>query len=256
MERKRSGAPVEVGLTVVLDGVVARQLESGEVLTFGRWPSSTTHLHVGPPDGRGDGTISRRAGSVRCSSGQWVLRNESEKRAFVVVVHDAVRVPMAAKTAARFSQWAIGPDGVAVELPTAMGTYTIEFRPVRSFDTSVPLSLPGTGWSTVPPPAVSAHERVVLAAKFLSRRQPGAAVGDACAAERATRALGTGRVVTAKAVENVVKGWRTFLEEQHLPDVAGRGNVDRVGAYLLAFRVLSEDDRLDLPPVEDDDPRV
>jgi hypothetical protein len=257
VEQSPGGTPVEGGLVVSVDGVVRRQLAPGDrVLTFGRSREGPTHLHVGPVSGRGDHAISRIAGSVRWCAGQWMLRNESETRPFVVVVGAAQRIPMAPATLAWFSQWAVGPDGVVIELPTPTATYEIALWPVAGLGADDPVVLHSSGPSTTPPfPVATPHERLVLAAKFLSRRRPGTAVGDERAAERATRALGTGKVITAKAVENVVGRWRRRLEEICLPDVAGRSNVDRVGAYLLAFGVLTEDDRLDLPPDDEDDPR-
>jgi hypothetical protein len=257
MQTAKCGDPVEGGLTVLVDGVVRRQLAPDDAtLTFGRARESDTHLHVGPSGGHDDYAVSRTAGSVSRRDGQWRLRNVSETRPFVVVVRGH-RIPIRAAQQGRHSQWLIGPDGVVVELPSPTATYEIALRPVTPPGTSEEWILHESGGSTVsPPPEATPYQRLVLAAKFLGRRQPGVAVGDALAAERATRAVGTGRVVTPKAVENVVAGWREWLEGCGLRDVAGRSNVDRVGFYLLAFNVLTEADRLDQQLVDDDDPRA
>ena len=177
-------------------------------------------------------------------------------RPFVVVNGHGVRLPLAPRTEGRSTQWAIGTDGALVELPSPTGIYEIAFRPVVPRGATDSFSRHGCGPSTfMALDRAYGHELVVLAAKFLSRRQPGAAVGDACAAERASRARGTR--VTAKAVENIVAGRRTQLVNAGFRDVTGRSNVDRVGVYLLALGVLRVEDRLGIDPLYvEDDPRA
>jgi hypothetical protein len=260
MEQERSRTPAEGALVVSLDDVVRRRLVPGDPeLTFGRSRSSDTHLHVGPPAGGADCNVSRRAGSVRWD-GRWTLRNESDTRPFVVVVRGH-RIPMPPATVDRRRDWPIGPDGVVVELSTPTHTYEIGLRPLGPPDPDDPggPALPdGSGPSTTPalrPP--TPHERRLLGAKFLSRRQPGRAIGDELAAERARRAHPEEEGnATASAVMNVVGRWRAKLQDIGLPDITGRANVDRVGEYLLAYGVVTEDDRPALPPVHDDDPRA
>lgn len=245
----------EGGLTVSLDGVVRRRLPPGDDrFTFGRSPEGPMHLHVGPSVGRADRAVSRTAGVLRCRAGQWVLRNASESRPFVLVVLTH-RIPMPPATVARSCEWPIGLAGIVVELPASTGTYEIELRPEPAPSTLDAWSVDAAGGSTLEPiPHPTAHQRQVLAAKFLSRRRPGAAVGDERAAERLNRVRGPGSQVTAKAVENVVARYRRILQGLLLPDVGGRNNVDHLGLYLLAFAVLSEEDRLPLPLEDEDDP--
>lgn len=262
MEQDRPGVPVEGALIVSLDGVFRRQLvPGGAVFTFGRSRPGDTHLHVGPPAGRDDCNVSRIAGSVRWDAGRWTLRNESETRPFVVVVH-AHRIPMPPATARRSGDWPIGPDGVLVELPTPTHVYEIELCPITPpgaddpDDAELPeVSGPSTGRAL---PLATSHHRRLLAAKFLSRRRPGLAIGDELAAERARRAHPEEeKDTTARAVMNAVGVWRTRLQDDvGMPHVAGRNNIDNLGACLLAARVITEDDRLPLPPVDDDDPRA
>jgi len=260
MRRDPFGTPVAGDLLVSVDGVVRRRLRPGDPpLTFGRSRESGTHLHVGPPNGRGDSSLSRSAGSVRHDDG-WKLANESETRPFVIVVR-AQRIPVSPVTVGGFGDWPVHEDDVVVELPTPSHLYKVGLHPVvppRPDDGPDDLRCPhDSGPSTAPPlPDPTPHQRRVLAAKFLSRRQPGLAIGDERAAERVRQAHPVEeKDTTARAVMNIVGHWREKLEDLHLPDVAGRSNVDRVGAYLLAFGVLTEADRLPLPP-EDDDPRL
>jgi hypothetical protein len=255
VRRDELGA-VEGGLTISLNGVVRRRLPPDQArFTFGRSQESLTHLHVGPADGRTDRSISRLAGALRCLSGQWVLSNPSDSRPFVVVVQGQHRIPMPPTTVARSCEWPIGPAGVVVELPASTGPYEVGLRPQPPPSALDAWILDTAGASTIDPfPEPTAHQRQVLAAKFLSRRQPGAAVGDERAAERVNRVRGSSSNVTAKAVENVVAQWRKRFQELPLPDVGGRSNVDRLGVYLLAFGVLGEHDRLPLPLEDEDDP--
>jgi hypothetical protein len=184
-----------------------------------------------------------------------VLCNRSAKRPFVVVVLGRHRIPMAPATVTRSCEWPIGPAGIVVELPAATGPYEVGLRPDPAPGALEAWILDTTGASTIRPfPEPTSHQRQVLAAKFLSRRQPGAAIGDERAAERVNRMRGPASCVTAKAVGNVVAQWRRRFQELPLPDVGGRSNVDRLGVDLLAFGVLGEHDRLPLPPEDQDDP--
>ena len=166
------------------------------------------------------------------------------------------RGPLAPRTEGRSTRWAIGTDGALVELPSPTQTYEIGFRLADPRRATESFSRDGSGPTTLTAlDRAYGHELGVLAAKFLSRRQPGVAVGDACAAERATRARGTR--VTAKAVENIVAGRRAQLADAGFRDVTGRSNIDRVGVYLLALGVLRVEDRLGIDPLHvPDDPRA
>lgn len=247
MERTPAGEPVEGGLVVSLDGTVVRHLApGGDRLTFGRAELDGDHLHIGPTGDRADCAVSRIAGSIRWQ-GQWTVRNESSGRPFLLVA-----VPQRILRAPRSGPWPIGPKGVDVELTTPTRTYTVGMRPLSSSTSDPPFPLL-SGDSTAPALGVpTPHERLLLAAKFLGRRTPGHAIGDVLAAERinAVRPPWAGRV-SAKAVENVVRRWRDKLEWAGVRDIAGRKNIDQLGSYLLAYGVVTPEDRLDLPPVED-----
>jgi hypothetical protein len=258
MQPPQRDVPGDDALIVSLDGVERRRFapRDGE-LTFGR--SRSSDVRLGPPGGRDDCNISRLACSVHWD-GRWTLRNRSETRPFVVVVRGH-RIAVPPRTAGHLRDWPIGPEGVVVELPTPTHTYVIGLRPVLPPGADGPDgpalpsdSEPSTGPALKP---LTPHERRLLGAKFLSRRQPGRAVGDECAAERARRAWPEEeKDTTARAVMNVVARLRTRLQDLGLTDVAGRSHIDQVGIYLLAFGVITEDDRPPLPPVDDDDPRA
>jgi len=97
------------------------------------------------------------------------------------------------------------------------------------------------------------HDKLLLAAKFLSRRHAGYAVGNELAAERANDASGKRATrITARAVENSVARWREQLQMIGVPNIGGRGNINQLGIELIKHGVLSELDRIGPPIVERD----
>jgi hypothetical protein len=251
------GCPLDAaGHTGPMSGSVGHQLSvrygakefclspDGPEFTFGRSRSCTLSLADGDDD------VSRRAGTIRWE-GPWLLCNDSTTRIIDVVVR-GVTFPLSS-----FSIWAISPSPPDLEIRVygSYGPYTLlvtNHGPQPPTEDggptgSGPKGGPEDPTATFPDPSV--HERRVLAAKFLSQRVPGDSVGDTAAAKIATVANPAGEEVTRKAVEMVVKRWRTLLQcRLHVMDVEGRSNVDTLGRKLLALGVIRQEDRVLLEP--------
>lgn len=232
--------PLEGGLTVTLDGVLDRRLGPGCRLTFGRAAGGPTHLQLAPADR----CVSRVTGVVRWRGGQWKVRNRSRTLPFDVAVGNAV-ISLKPR-----QSWPVGPGSVVVRLTTPTSAHEVGLHPEPSADSDPDFPV-GPGLTTVPPldRRPSAHERELLGAKFLSRRQYGDAIGNRLAARRVTAVRRS--PVTHKAVENCVRRWRDHLVAAGARDVNGPSKIDRVGRLLLNYGVLHPDDRLSLPPVDD-----
>jgi hypothetical protein len=240
------------GMTVLLDGVVRRRITPGCVLTFGRAPEAPEHLHVGPP-GHDECHLSRVAGALRHRDRLWMITNESRYIPFEVAIEGVV-YQLAPSGMGQIRALPVLADTV-VRLTTPAHVYEIELRPVAG-EAESRWSRPLASGPDTSPPIVepSPHERRLLAAKFLSRRTPGDAIGDKLATRRAAEAAG--QEIAPRAVDNCVRRWKDRLRDQGWHGLDGRSNIDRVGRLLLSYGVLRLSDRLPLPPVEDDDPGI
>lgn len=239
-----SAQPV-ASLTARLDGELVRVLKAGcPPFTFGR--GSGCCLRLGGRGQNGDRHISRTAGSLHWQDGLWTVQNDGS-RAFDIL--DPVVVPWPPGAI-----WAIGPDGVELKINSPIRPYVIHLQPAgpppgARFDPSEPLS--DIDPSTFPLPSPSPHDRMLLAAKFLSRRRPGVAIGNRKAADRANA---VGRThVTPKAVEDAVRNWKERLQAIGVSGIEGRENVNQLGFSLLAYGVIRQEYALPLPPVADGD---
>jgi hypothetical protein len=87
------------------------------------------------------------------------------------------------------------------------------------------------------------HERLLLAAKFLSLSDPGEAIGNQEAAEYASAPRPREVSVTAKAVEDCVGRWCKRLQELGVTGINGRDNINQLGRQLLAWGFLRQEDR-------------
>lgn len=240
-----------VDLKVCVDGECRRRLVPSDVLTFGRAPGSATHLQVGRLQSDRD-SVSRRAGTIRCRDGLWTVGNDSRYYPFRFEIAGAeIWVPP--RGHGPLDAQPIPPCGALVGLVTPAHLYGIGLRPEippppderPDPDSSSPFPGPDTDPSRKAP---TPHEVLLLAAKFLSTRDPGQAIGDDFATQRAAQA--SGLTIAPRAVENCVRRRREELRQLGHTDIDGRNNIDRVGRLLLSYGVLTLADRLHLEPVD------
>ena len=246
------GVPIE-RLEVLLDGSVVCVLEPGSpAFVIGR--GRQCQLRIGASGPGGDRHISRTMASVCWRRGAWTVQNDSQTRPFDVVVDSAV-VPLRPHLDGTGpSIFVLGPDGSTLRICSLTGSFHIQLRPCGP--RPEPASVPGPDPrdpSTLRLRKPTPHDKLLLAAKFLSRRHAGYAVGNELAAERANDASGKRATrITARAVENSVARWREQLQMIGVPNIGGRGNINQLGIELIKHGVLSELDRIGPPIVERD----
>lgn len=248
----RPTRPIEQ-LEVLLDDSVVDVLEPGSP-TFVIGRGRSCHLRIGADLPGGDRNISRTVASVRWHRGAWTVQNDSQKRPLDVVV-DAAVVPLRPYLdGTEPSTFVLGPSGATLRISSASGRFMIGLRPLGSTVEPAPAPQPDPlDPSTLQLRRPTPHDALLLAAKFLSRRQAGHAVGNEVAAQRANAARrnGGGRI-TARAVENSVARWREQLQLIGVPNIDGRDNINQLGVELLKHGVISEWDRLGPPVAERD----
>lgn len=248
----RTASPIEQ-LEVLLDDSVVCVLEPGSP-TFVIGRGRQCHLRIGVDGPGGDRHISRTVASVRWRRGAWTVQNDSRKRPLDVMVDTAV-VPLRPHLdGAEPSTFVLGPDGATLRVCSSTGSFHIGLRPLGAGPESAPAVSPDPlDPSTLQLRRPTPHDALLLAAKFLSRRQSGYAVGNEVAAQRANaiRPPGSSRI-TARAVENSVARWREQLHMIGVHNVDGRDNINQLGVELLKHGVISELDRLGPPIVERD----
>ncbi len=226
------------GLVVAFMGrPLARLCRGDPPFTFGRGSDRTLQFGHASVSGGPDLDISRNAGSIYCDQGLWVLRNDSTSRPFDVIVR-GVSNPLPSG-----SRWAIGPPDLEIRIGGAAGRYLLgvsadDPRP------AAPMEGPKSDDDTTRPlPEPTDRDRLLLAAKFLALPDPGEAVGNREAAEYASAVRHLEEPVTAKAVEDCVGRWCRRLLERGVIGIGGRDNINQLGRQLLAWGLLSEEDR-------------
>jgi hypothetical protein len=254
-------------ITVRVNGVIRGHFrpDCGS-FTLGRHATGEGHVHVGPAHGV-DPYVSRFHLKVKWRNGVWTVRNESERRP-VEIKHgdETLRILPIREAPQHERSWPVPADGTAVEIHTRTDRYRIELRPVpHPRDPSEPTPEERFDRTYGPPtpdpvPAATAHDRRLLGAKFLSRRSPGQAIGNVLAAARLhevkTKIKTKDRELLGrdiKGLDNAVSTWRAHLERCGTPDVKGRHHINDLGRWLWAQRVITDEDRLDLDPVGDDE---
>lgn len=246
------------------DGPLRYLAPDGESYTLGRLPAAGRHLFLGPRHGRTDRDVSRRAMSFRSRDGVvWKVRNESRRRPLAIYRRGQCvdLLPPRSEGSERPPSWVVDEDGVMVELRTVTGVYRVTARRLHE-ESPEPLPVP----DPLPPspdpssgnvPTADPKDRIILGAKFLSRRQPSRAIGDRDAAERIARAFEGGLITTMapparpwgeRVVEAAVVRWRQHLTDDNVVLIAGRANIDRLGWWLVyGYEVITVADRLRLP---------
>jgi len=244
--------PIE-RLEVLLDDSIVCVLEPGcPTYVIGR--GRQCQLRIGATGPGGDRHISRTMASVRWRRGAWTVQNDSQKRPFDVVVDSAV-VPLRPNVdSGGPSTFVLGPRGATLRISSLSGRFDIELRPSGPAPESAPIPRPDPlDPSTLRLRKPTPHDLLLLAAKFLSRRHAGYAVGNELAAERANAVCGQrASRITARAVENSVARWREQLQMIGVQNIDGRGNINQLGIELIKHGVLSELDRIGPPIVERD----
>lgn len=208
--------------------------------TFGRGYDRTLRFGHDVVAGRPDLHISSNAGSIRWAEGRWVVCNDSKTRPFDVIVRGVANpLPPRSSPDSR-SEWAVSPPGLEIRVVAPSGQYllSIEFDAPRSLIAETT----GDEGQTMPLREVSDHDRLLLAAKFLTESTPGDAVGNRKAALHATAARPHDRPVTERAVDNCVGRWREKLEELGVTGIGGRDNINQLGRQLLAWGFLRQED--------------
>jgi hypothetical protein len=220
--------------------------------TFGSGEDAS--LRLGNGDDR-ERRVSRRAGSICWNDGVWIVYNDSRSRPFDIVV-DGVPNPVYPRTSSDTrSMWALGPKPVKIQIAAGENRLhlvhlwadpMIHSRPPGPVDDSSEPTLP-------PYREPSRHDKLLLAAKFLALPEPGEALrSNEEAAQYAQAALPPdAEKVTKAAVAGVVYRWRSTFRD------IGVQNVDDDSAFgrqLLAWGVISEEDRKLLRPWRDPGP--
>ncbi|MBO0875975.1 MAG: hypothetical protein J2P19_21545 [Pseudonocardia sp.] len=232
-------------LEVLLDGAPVRVLSPGvEPCLFGRGIECDLRIgHRGPMGA--DRNMSRIAGSIRWD-GRWSVHNESGSRPFDIIVRGMV-IPLPPRLTAEPSVWAVSPPGLEVHLVTPTSEHLIGLvlpDPQRPRGHATADHLDDEGPSTFPLSVPSRHERLLLAAKFLSGPLPGDAIGNSEAAELVNRVRPERtRPVTARAVEDVARRWRDRLEALGVTGIDGRENINHLGRQLLAYGFIRQENK-------------
>jgi hypothetical protein len=250
--RAHPDQPIEQ-LDVLLDDSVVAVLEPGcPTFVIGR--GRQCDLRIGSSGSQGDRHISRTMASIRWRRGAWTVQNDSQKRPLDVVVDSAVVPLRPCVDDGGPATFVLGPRGATLRISSLSGTFDIQLQPTGAAPESAPIPAPDPlDPSTLRLRRPTPHDALLLAAKFLSRRHSGYAVGNEVAAERANAARGQGRTrITARAVENSVARWREQLQMIGIQNIDGRGNINQLGIELLKHGVISETDRLGPPIVERD----
>ncbi len=244
--------PIE-RLEVLLDDSLVCVLEPGcPTYLIGR--GRQCQLRIGGTGPGGDRHISRTMASVHWRRGAWTVQNDSQKRPFDVIVDSAV-VPLRPNVdESGPSTFVLGPGGATLRICSLSGNVNVQLRPSGPSAESSPVPGPDPrDPSTLRLRRPTPHDALLLAAKFLSRRHAGHAVGNELAAERANAVRGRrGSRITARAVENSVARWREQLQMIGVPNVDGRGNINQLGIELIKHGVISELDRIGPPIIERD----
>lgn len=245
-----SGQPIE-RLEVLLDDSTVCILEPGSpTYTIGRGRQCA--LRIGGTGPGADRHISRTMASVRWRRGAWTVQNDSQTRPFDVLVESVV-VPLRPQVdGGGPATFVLGPDGATLRICSLSGSFHIRLRPSGPPAESAPVPSPDPrDPSTLRLRRPTPHDALLLAAKFLSRRHAGYAVGNEVAAERANAVSGKrASRITARAVENSVARWREQLQMIGVLNISGRGNINQLGIELIKHGVISELDRLGPPIVE------
>ena len=216
--------------------------------TFGRGRDRSLRFDVGPD---GHCHVSREAGSIRWADGVWLVCNDSKSRPFDVVV-DGVPNPVHPRTSpAARSMWAVGPRPTKIQVAAGPRLYLLLLVPIDP--PSRPPPPPASGGDpelpdTPPLNGPTDHERLFLAARFLSLPEPGEALeSNIEAAEYARAALPPEKAqkVTEPAVANVVHRWKKELERR---GVQGLADASTIGRQLLAWGDIQQEDRRLLRP--------
>jgi hypothetical protein len=231
------------GLVANFQGRQVAVLRPGNpAFTFGRGGDRTLRFGHNSVKGGPDLHISRNVGSIRYGGGLWVVCNDSHSRPFDVIVR-GVSNPLPPRTALdSHSRWAVSPPGLEIRVPAPTGRYLLSI----SIDDPRPpvVDSPEHGDpSTSPLWEPTDHERLLLAAKFLSLSDPGEAIGNQEAAEYASAPRPREVSVTAKAVEDCVGRWCKRLQELGVTGINGRDNINQLGRQLLAWGFLRQEDR-------------
>ena len=231
------------GLVAYFQGCPVAVLHPGSPpFTFGRGHDRTLRFGHDSVHGGPDLHISRHVGSIRYGGGLWVVCNDSDSRPFDVIVR-GVANPLPPRTMPdSLSRWAISPPGLEIRVGAPSGRYLLSV----SIDDPRSPSLDPPGQAdpgTVPLREPTDHERLLLAAKFLSLPDPGEAVGNREAAEYVSAARPHDEPVTAKAVEDCVGRWCRVLQELGVTGIGGRDNINQLGRQLLAWGLLRQEDR-------------
>lgn len=232
-------------LQVLLDGAPVRVLSPGtEPCLFGRGMECDLRIgHRGPVGA--DRNVSRIAGSIRWD-GRWSVHNESGSRPFDIIVRGMV-IPLPPRITPEPSVWAVSPPGLEVHLVTPTSEHLIGLElpdPQGTVGRTAPAYPDFDGPSTFPLSEPSRHERLLLAAKFLSGPLPGDAIGNSEAAELVNRVRPERtRPVTARAVEDVARRWRDRLEALGVTGIDGRENINHLGRQLLAYGFIRQENK-------------
>jgi hypothetical protein len=232
-------------LQVLLDGAEVCVLSPGAApCLFGRGLECDLRIGHRVPGGA-DRNLSRIAGSIRWD-GRWSVHNESGSRPFDIIVRGMV-FPLPPRATSQTSVWAVSPPGLDVHLVTPTSEHLIRLvmpDPQRPGGHTTADDLDVDGPSTFPLSEPSRHERLLLAAKFLSGPLPGDAIGNSEAAElvNQVRPKHT-RPATARAVEDVARRWRDRLEGLGVTGIEGRENINHLGRQLLAYGFIRQEDR-------------
>lgn len=231
------------GLVVHFQGRQVAVLHPGSPpFTFGRGRDRTLRFGHDSVNGRPDLHISRHVGSIRYGGGLWVVCNDSSSRPFDVIVR-GVSNPLPPRTATdSLSRWAVSPPGLEIRVGAPTGRYLLS----ASIDDprSPTLDPPEHGDpGTAPLREPTAHERLLLAAKFLALPDPGDAIGNREAAAYASAAQPHEELVTAKAVEDCAGRWCKVLQQLGVTGISGRENINQLGRQLLAWGLLRQEDR-------------
>jgi hypothetical protein len=236
------------GLRVHFQGRQVTVLRPGHPpFTFGRGQDRT--LRFGHDvHGKPDLYISRHVGSIRYDNGLWVVCNDSTSRPFDVIVR-GVPNPLPPHTASdSHSRWAISPPGLEIRVGAPSGRYLLSVVVDAASPRPAVEAPEHREPSTVPLRGPTAHERLLLAAKFLALPDPGDAVGNREAARYASAAQPHDKPVTERAVEDCVGRWSRKLQEFGVTGVNGRDNINQLGRQLLAWGMLRQEDRMLLRP--------
>lgn len=236
------------GLLVRFQGRQFTSLRPGDPpFTFGRGHDRTLRFGHDVVARRPDLDIPRHVGSIRCDDGRWVVCNDSKTRPFDVIVRGVSNpLPPRSSPDSR-SEWAVSPPGLEIRVVAPSGRYLLS---ISIDDPRSPIAdQPGGGDpSTLPLQEATDHDRLLLAAKFLSLPTPGDAVGNREAAQYATAALPHDKQTTERAVDNCVGRWCRKLQELGVTGISGRDSINQLGRQLLAWGFLRQEDRKLLLP--------